>query len=189
MEPAQEFTPEIIELPDVKEMLQGDMTLGQILSVMEWMDDGLVELTPEEMVTLRDKCKAKVDDYKFALDDAEADEAKFKKRIEEWKKAKDRAAKKQQRIMSLMLYNLEKSNADTLPGEDYVVKIRKSEKCVVKAELDNKALIEFGDWVKTKHEWKTAEIKKALKAGDDKAKGIAEIIVNKKPHWQVKKGK
>lgn len=169
-----------------------ETTLKDILRVMALNDEGEIELSEDNMKALAARVKEKADGYQSVHEEMAATEARLKIRIDTWRKEMARVTQDRENLEKILLWNMQQNKIEMLPGNDYIVKRRKSPpKLVTKVEASSQMKVKYPGLVRVKYEWEANKIKKALKTApeDDALWKLFDITQAEKPKFEVNKGK
>lgn len=174
--------PEETKLPD-------KITLPQLLELMRKMDDGLIELSVEDMETLGRKAKIKVDHYKYFMDKCDAEAARLEKMIKDFTARKKSIENKKKGAEFILMTRTKAEDLDGMAGDEYSFKIKvlKQNKCILNKGFekpDQAAFLEHSDFIGCKYSWKLDPLKKELKAGNTDLQKIAKLIDTESLAWQ-----
>lgn len=161
-------------------------TLGQILATLQAADDALIEMTPDQMRELGAMLAKKVDGYRTIMTKMAAEEARLREEADAFLKPARALAKAQERLEQVMTFHMFEHKMTSIPGKSWRVELKESEAVdTPQAAPTNDDQWNYPDFVRLKFEWDKVALKKALDAGDPKAKEVAKIKINYKPAFKV----
>lgn len=152
------------------------MTLGQLLDLMNRIDDGIE--SQEIDLNLAHLVEVKVDAYKGVMDRMDAALEILQARVKRLKSNREA-------IENLMARHMVQNQFERLPGVDCDAVIRWSERCIPLRDPTEADYVANSDMVRVKFEWSLSAIKDALKAG--KKIDFAELIKKANLQFKVKK--
>jgi len=122
-----------------------------------------------EQINILEQGKAKVDGYKWILDNLEVHKLYMKGRKEAYAKAEKSIEKHIDSILDNMLFALQTNKFEKFTGNEFVVKVYPSTPSVEIKGGDPTAShkIHYDKYVKVKYEWDKTAISSALKVGED----------------------
>ena len=161
-------------------------TLQDYLKVINYIENDLMEITPEELGMVFDGLHDKVDSYKGITDYMTSQAESLKARAKEFSdraKSLENSAKNIKKHMAFLM-----SQNDTLEliGSEYSAKIRKSEAIKTDFDPDESTALNFPELTRQKviYEWNKDALKKTLK---DTELPFARIQQNQTIQFRVKK--
>lgn len=170
--------------------IEHGMSLNDILTAMDAVDRGVLALTEEQAVMLRELLLAKVDGCKFVLDSLEDEAKRHDEYAAEHGEAADQARSKkawlEQKITQAML----KGEFLTLPGKEFQVRLHKSESLRIEAEPTPELAAILPEFVRVResvvtYEWDKVAVKKAMSDGLEFPYG--KIVTKHSPKFSVRK--
>jgi hypothetical protein len=172
-------------------VLPEKMTLKQIIDYMDQSDEGLLELTTDQLKELAVRFNEKIDNYRDYLITLEAFADAYKRKAEEFKKAQEQIEKKKDNLEKLLLFHVKHLGVNAVSGVNYTAQLRviKDNAVVLKTDkCDENWYNQYPDFVgiKKKYEWSKVAIKKAIKEGANLSQ-IAELRDSERLVWDVKK--
>lgn len=153
------------------------MTLGEILELMDKMDDGEVELSPDDMALLGKKLECKIDDYrkmqlayKLRQEVLAFEAAKLNEQAKVLLDAANRIDCKIDRLNDLLMFHMKHIGVTKFKGDFYNVTAfqRSDVKLTVVGNPTANDLFADPDLVNTTLSWKKAELKKLVKKEPEK---------------------
>jgi phage host-nuclease inhibitor protein Gam len=163
------------------------MTLAALLQLMEEVDGGLADLTPEQMRDIAQQAEVKVDSYAYMIEKFESEAARLDGRIKAFQEAKKSAIAKAESLRSLIAHHMQANGLTQMPGQDYRVSLRRSESVKVNTEPNADMYCAFAEYIRTKYEWDKAAVKQALKSGNTELEAFAKVVEGVSPQFQVKR--
>ena len=168
--------------------LQPKMTLGAILRLMKAQDDGLAELSIDDMRELAKTAEIKVDGYHLLIQKLEARASELDNEARPLLKASSELKAKAEGLRGIMLWHMKEHGLTKMPGERFKVAIRTSKSVRIHPGLEPGVDIAHADFTRVKWEWDRVKLTKALKDGDLAAMSIAEFEENQSIKFSVSKG-
>lgn len=169
--------------------LASETPLHKILRMMQETSKTMKEIDWTKQDPIVEAGKIKVDSYKFIHDQLSAQLIYFTELVEHYTAAKKSAQSQLTGFEQHLKWAMESSGLDRCLGKDYVVELKTSEYCEVKAECLPKHRVIYGDWVRVKYEWSKSAITEALQSDDEelraKALNIATIEIRKKAKFDI----
>jgi hypothetical protein len=172
-------------------VLPEKMSLKQIIDYMDQSDEGLIDLTTDQLKELAIRFNEKIDNYRDYLITLEAFADAYKRKADEFKNAQKSIEKKKENLEKLLMLHVKHLGVNAVSGENYTAKLRvvKDNAVVLKTDkCDENWYNEFPDFVKIKksYDWSKTAIKKAIKEGANLSQ-IAELRDSESLVWDVKK--
>jgi hypothetical protein len=142
------------------------LTLDEILSHWFAEADGQpCPYTRDQLVGMMD---LKVDDYRIAKDRLEDEAKRWAEYAREMTAEKQRCERQVERMKGFVLDLMAHYGVDVLRGEKFQVKRTSSERTrLLTDEVTDEHLTAWPDFVRTRHEFRLDEIKRAIKDGID----------------------
>lgn len=143
-------------------------TLDSILSQMDLLDAGLLELDLNEMTELGASLSQKTDGYKAILDRIEFRAAELKAQIDELTGLRRTLESKHDQIRQRMSSVMESHGLERLPGKVWNARLSKS--CALEFQPGREKpnagdLQNFPSWVEVSMAWRKSEIKREMQSG------------------------
>lgn len=168
--------------------LRPKMTMAEILRAMKASDDGLLELSLDEMRELGKKAEIKVDSYHHLISKLEARASELDNEARPLLKASSELKNKADGLKKILLFHMNEHGLTKMPGERFRVSLRTSKSVRIFPGLEPGVDIAHADFTRVKWEWNKVKITEALKAGDIQAMAIAEFEENQSIKFDVSKG-
>jgi hypothetical protein len=155
-----------------------DMSMRQILKLMTAVDEGMAELSVDEMRELAKTAAIKVDSYRYMITKLRSESERLAAEAEPILKASKSLARKADGLESLLCWHLRENKLTGMPGERFRVELRASRSVKVNPQAEAGAYIRYADFMRLKYEWDKNKLQAALKRGDEAAREIAEFEEN-----------
>jgi hypothetical protein len=160
--------------------IKPEMSLGEILRLMQAADEGMAELTADDMRTLGEMAGLKVDGYRYMISKYEAEAKRLAEEAAPIVKASQTMARKAASLERLLLWRLQSNKLERMPGERFMVELKASRAVKVRPTAEAGAYVRYADFMRLKYEWDKVKLTAALKKEDPAAKEIAEFETNYK---------
>jgi len=150
------------------DVLEKKATLDGLLSQMDMMDAGLLELDLDEMEALGARLSEKTDAYKAVLDRIEFRAAELKAQIDELTMLRRAMEGKHDQIRKRLAYVMETHGIDRLPGKVWSARLSKSAALEFeqgREKPNDEDLALFPSWVSVELSWRKADIKREIQGG------------------------
>ncbi len=157
-----------------------EMSLGEILRLMQASDEGMVDLSTDDMQALGEMAGMKVDGYRYMISKFQAESKRLAEEAAPIVKASQAMARKAASIEKLLMWRMQSNKLTKMPGETYSASIKTSRAVSVKRDAEAGAYARYGSYLRTNYEWDKVALTKALKDEDETAKEIAEFVENYK---------
>lgn len=162
-------------------------SLPSLLSTLTAADEGLLELTDEDLQELGKELFKKVDSYHYLLEKFEGEIERYTKRIAEFQEKKKNLQASKDRLKELLMYNMSVNKFEMLSGDDYQVKMHRRKDVDVNVTGDP-TVMQYNTMpalVKQKFVWNNAAIKAGVKSGElDETYGA--VVERPYLRWGVK---
>ena len=168
--------------------LQPKMTLAEILRVMRAADEGLADLSLDEMRELAKKAEIKVDGYHHLINKLEARASELDNEARPLLKASTELKSKADGLKKILLFHMNEHGLTKMPGERFKVAVRTSKSVAIKPGLAPGVDIAHADFTRVTWAWDKIKISAALKVKDPVAMDIAEFEENQSVNFSVSKG-
>lgn len=142
-----------------------ETTLNEYLQVINDLEEGLVELNPEELGIVFDSLKLKIDGYvelaEYMKDRAAGIKERGKKLLQQAKYLEN----SEKRLKKYLAFLLETNDTPEILGNIWRVSVRKTKKVVTTTDPDDKLIQKYPELMKQKIEytWDKTALKQALK--------------------------
>lgn len=150
------------------EVLEKKASLDGLLTTMDQMDAGLLELDLDEMEALGESLAEKTDAYKAVLDRLEFRAAELKAQIDELTILRRAMEGKHDQIRRRMAAVMESHSLDRLPGKVWNARLSKSAALEFepgREKPNDEDLALFPSWVTVELSWRKADIKREMQSG------------------------
>lgn len=141
-------------------------SLGQLLQILEAADNGLVELDTDSAREILTRLNVKVDCYKYLLEKYEAEIKRVADRQKEYQDLRRVLENKRDSIKSMMAYFMASNNFTSVPGQEWVAKLRETESVKVLTDANQDTFIKYFQFHRVKYEWDKEKIKDYIRAGN-----------------------
>lgn len=163
-------------------------SMADLLKTLNDSDQGLVELTDEDLVRLGEHLRDKIDTYKYMFEKFDGEIARHAARITELQERKRALEANKERLSSYLLYHMKEFGFEKLSGEDYVVKLQNRTDVELLMERDPEEfdLRSNPMFVHQKLSWNKMALKEFVKSGEPTSAQYGKITT--KPHlrWTTK---
>lgn len=163
--------------------------LSEILSLMRASDEGMLDLSPEEMLQLGADGEVKVDGYYHMITKYLSESARLASIAKNFANAAAAHAAQADRMKNALCYHMRENGYASLPGQDWKVSLRASQKVAMKIPVPvptAEQALQYADYVRVKYEWNKVALKTGLEFGDEIAIKVACLEESYWPDFDVK---
>ena len=168
--------------------LKPKMTLPEILGLMQAADEGMRNLSMDEMELLAGKLEDKVDAYKTYIEGCEKEAERLSARIKDFQAARRGIENRGDNLKKLLAFHMKAQGFPFLRGRDYKAVLGSSKSVHVKAEALPALFLQWGHYMRISYEWDKPKIAAAIKAGNPLVNEIAETEESFNCKFVVNKG-
>ena len=176
------------------QIIKEKMSLSDILTTFNQMDEGIISLSEKEMEELGRKIHLKVDGYKDFLDRCDTEIQHMKARAAKFAEAAKQIENTRNRLEKAMIFHLKNNDVQKVAGDHFKVAYVqiKNNKVEQKEKIDPSLqhFVKIPDLIKRKFSWNLTEIKKELKK-EDPDPIVSELFTlsnTDKLQWTINKG-
>jgi hypothetical protein len=131
-----------------------------------------------EQLELVTDLRQKIDKYKFVIDQLKLQENYWDERVKTAQQKKKVLVNSIERLKNYLSCALVLASSETLEGNEYSVRLTKSQAVETKREVTQKDKIDFYEYVTVSYSWNKKAIGDALKAGNEQVAEIASLVTN-----------
>lgn len=170
------------------EQIDQDSTLLELAEKLVEIDEGGVDITPEEHAALGVMVREKVDRVVYFMKDVESRIERHKAFETDHKEARKHLEKSLDKFKDYVAHAMQIGGFEKISGEEWQIGTRKSEEVVIQREATAADAEMFPELVrvKTTFEWNKTNLKEFTKGGQ-LIDGVAFIRINKNLTTKVKK--
>lgn len=147
--------------------IHAEMTLDEILQVLDESDQGINVMTPEQHAQLGDLLMKKVDACNYRIDEWRSASARHEDYAMRHKNAAVALDKKVERLQERIAWDMRNRGFEKLAGDEFKIHLAKGVSTEMIGAPTHNHLVVFPRYVreKTTYAWNLNEIKKDIQAG------------------------